>query len=208
MTEPSEERILYQLKSRGAQTAGALAERLGMTAPGARQHLVRLEAAGLVQSEERREGRGRPKKVWGLSDKGHGRFPDRHSALTLELLRSTQAVFGPEGLERLIAHREAESLRTYRAALAEARALQDKVAVLAALREREGYMARWREEADGSFLLLENHCPICAAAETCQALCRSELAIFRAALGPGVRVERLEHILAGARRCAYRIAPA
>jgi len=38
-----------------------------------------------------------------------------------------------------------------------------------------------------------------------QGLCRSELALFRAVLGPGVEVERTEHILAGARRCAYRI---
>jgi predicted ArsR family transcriptional regulator len=36
-------------------------------------------------------------------------------------------------------------------------------------------------------------------------LCRSELAIFRAVLGADVTVERTDHILAGARRCAYRI---
>jgi predicted ArsR family transcriptional regulator len=29
--------------------------------------------------------------------------------------------------------------------------------------------------------------------------------VFRDVLGPEVEVERVEHILAGARRCAYRI---
>ncbi|MEO1084710.1 MAG: MarR family transcriptional regulator, partial [Acidobacteriota bacterium] len=94
----------------------------------------------------------------------------------------------------------------YRAALDPLPSLAEKVTRLAELRDAEGYMAESREEADGGFLLLENHCPICAAATTCQALCRSELEIFRAALGPGVTVERQEHILAGTRRCAYRIA--
>jgi predicted ArsR family transcriptional regulator len=60
--------------------------------------------------------------------------------------------------------------------------------------------------ADGSWILAENHCPICAAARNCQGFCRSELSVFRAVLGPEVTVERVEHILAGARRCAYRIA--
>ena len=63
-----------------------------------------------------------------------------------------------------------------------------------------------RAQEDGSYLLLENHCPICAAAEACQGFCRSELLLFRALLAPAT-VERTEHILDGARRCAYRVTP-
>jgi predicted ArsR family transcriptional regulator len=66
-------------------------------------------------------------------------------------------------------------------------------------------MAEWRTDDDGSLLLVENHCPICAAAATCQGFCRSELEVFQDVLGPSVAIERIEHILAGARRCAYRI---
>ena len=84
--------------------------------------------------------------------------------------------------------------------------LDRKVASLAAIRRREGYMAEWRRR-DGGFVLIENHCPICAAATACQGLCRDELRLFREVLGPGVRVERSEHVLDGARRCAYRITP-
>lgn len=54
-------------------------------------------------------------------------------------------------------------------------------------------------------MLVENHCPICAAATACAGFCRSELETFRAVLS--AEVERSEHILAGARRCAYRITP-
>jgi predicted ArsR family transcriptional regulator len=69
-------------------------------------------------------------------------------------------------------------------------------------------MARAEPAAEGGWLLVEDHCPICAAATQCQGFCRSELALFRRCLGPEATVERTEHLLAGARRCAYRIRPA
>ncbi|MGE8096813.1 hypothetical protein [Pseudomonas fluorescens] len=54
-------------------------------------------------------------------------------------------------------------------------------------------------------MLIENHCPICAAATACQGFCRAELNVFEQVLQ--ARVERVEHILMNARRCAYRITP-
>jgi len=62
-----------------------------------------------------------------------------------------------------------------------------------------------QRQPDGSFLLIENHCPISAAANTCPKLCDAEFEVFRAILGKGVAIERTEHMLAGARRCVYRI---
>jgi len=66
-------------------------------------------------------------------------------------------------------------------------------------------MAEWSKERDGTLLLVENHCPICAAAAACPSLCRDELSVFKTAIGKGIPVERVEYILAGGRRCAYRI---
>ncbi len=103
--------------------------------------------------------------------------------------------------------REDDMLKAYRQELSDAADMKERVARLAAIRSREGYMAEWRAEDNGSLLLLENHCPICAAAATCQGFCRSELDVFQDVLGPSVPIERVEHILAGARRCAYRIQP-
>jgi predicted ArsR family transcriptional regulator len=201
----SQDRILFHLKTRGSRTAAEVGGRLGMTPAGARQHLLKLESAGLVKAEDQRRGRGRPRKCWSLTQRGHGRFPDRHSDLTLELLRSTREVFGERGLERLIEHRRRASLADYSKAVGTGRSLRQKLTALANVRSREGYMASVVDDAKGQFLLIEDHCPICAAAAACQGLCRAELAIFRAVLGADVAVERIEHILAGARRCAYRI---
>lgn len=205
MEKSSKDRLLYFLKSKGPQTAGELGNALGMTTPGAQQHLAKLEGMGLIEAEDRIHGKGRPRRFWHLTEKGHARFPERHSDLTLDLLESTKAVFGADGLEKLIAYREREACTTYEEELGALRTLKEKVVVLAAIRTREGYMAEWQETRAGQFLLIENHCPICAAAKACQGLCRSELVVFRAVLGPSVIVERRDHILAGARRCAYEI---
>jgi predicted ArsR family transcriptional regulator len=201
-----QDRILFHLKTRGPQTAADVGARLGVTPAGARQHLLKLETSGLLESEDQRQGRGRPRKYWRLTQRGHDRFPDRHSDLTLDLLRSMRDIFGEPGLDQLIEHRERASIVDYRKVVGERRSLRQKLAALAEIRSREGYMASVAQDTRESFLFVENHCPICAAAAACQGLCRSELAIFRAVLGADVTVERIDHILAGARRCAYRIA--
>jgi predicted ArsR family transcriptional regulator len=61
------------------------------------------------------------------------------------------------------------------------------------------------ELPEGSMLLIENHCPITSAAKSCNLLCRSELEVFKTLLGPAVSVERVEHLMQGDRRCAYRV---
>ena len=75
---------------------------------------------------------------------------------------------------------------------------------ITAVRDEEGYMAR--VEADGEdWLLIEDHCPICAAARTCQGFCRSELQLFQEVVGPHASIVREQHVLANAMRCVYRI---
>ncbi|WP_337882615.1 metalloregulator ArsR/SmtB family transcription factor [Chromobacterium haemolyticum] len=203
----SADRLLYLLKTRGPLTAQALAAELGLTSMGARKHLLVLEEEGLARMETLAQGVGRPAQLWSLTERGHGRFPDRHADLTLQLLAQVRELFGEAGLESLIQRREAQSEEEYRQAMSGAGALADRVAALARIRSQEGYMAEARQDGDG-WLLLENHCPICAAARQCQGLCRSELELFARVLGPRAEVRRLEHALAeGGRRCVYRIVP-
>lgn len=205
--ERARDRVLLQLKTRGAQTAAQLARRLDVTPMAVRQHLAALEEEGLVAWEDERRGVGRPARSWHLTPRAAERFPDSHADLTVDLLASMREAFGDEGVDRLLAARMRRQLELYRSRLPGRNApLAKRVARLAALRRDEGYMAEWRRDGDG-FLLVENHCPVCAAAAACQGLCRDELALFRRVLGRDVRVERLEHMLEGARRCAYRIEP-
>ena len=183
-----------------------MASILGVTKEAARQHLLRLAEAGFVVATSEIHGVGRPVQVWELTEAAQKRFPDTHAELATGMIESVRALFGPDGLEALIARREQESRERYQACLRGAVNLRQKVARLAKQRAGEGYMAEWRPEG-AAFVLLENHCPICAAAVACSGFCRSELQLFRELLGPEATVERTDHLLDGARRCAYRITP-
>lgn len=195
------------LKMKGAQTAAVLGKQLGITGEGARQQLVRLGEQGLVVANSEVRGVGRPVQLWELTDAAQSRFPDTHASLTAELLAIIRSRMGDSVLEAIITAREVETGARYRSELRGINDLGGRVAALAALRSDEGYMAEWRQEPGGKFLLIENHCPICAAAAACAGFCRSEMQVFAEVLGPDVMVERKDHIIEGGRRCTYVIAP-
>lgn len=201
---PAADRFLVLLKTRGPKTTADLGKAAGVTAEAARQQLSRLAADGLVVATVEPRGVGRPAHVWALTEAGNARFPDAHAELTAQLIRSIRAQLGEDVLDRLIDARAAESRAAYAAALEGAADLGERVARLAEARTREGYVAEsWAE--GGGYVLVENHCPICVAATTCQGFCRAEHDTFREVLGPDASVVRNEHIVAGDRRCVYRI---
>jgi predicted ArsR family transcriptional regulator len=203
MRQSPANRILLLIKTEGPQLAAAIGNALAISSEAARQQLTKMADEGLVEAvTEPASGRGRPRQLWQLTAAGNGQFPDRHAELTATLLTTLVAELGPQALETIIAAREAETLGRYRNDIT-APDLHTRVRQLATIRTGEGYMADSWEEEDGSLLLIENHCPICAAATACAGFCRSELETFRTVLA--ARVEREEHILHGARRCAYRI---
>jgi len=200
------DKILNLLKTHGALTAKTLADELGLTTMGIRQHVLSLEESGDVTYKDEKAARGRPTRYWSLTDKSNNHFANRHDELTVQLIDSVIAVFGDDGLEKLIANREESSMRSYRLALADKYGVEEKLTMLAKLRSDEGYMATVTVE-DDIYWLLENHCPICAAATKCVNFCRSELQLFQHLFRDIALITREEHIVEGARRCAYKVVP-
>ncbi len=198
-------RILEILKRSGSQTAKELAVELEMTSMGARLLLLNLKEKSLVTDFDRAEKVGRPSKYWKLTEKGHREFPDRHSELTLQMIDSVKTLFGDEGLEKLIQDREQKMRSQYSASMAMISDLEKKIHQLAELRTQEGYMAEVEKLDHDNWLLIENHCPICAAATQCQNFCRSELTVFQQCLGPKFEISRKEHLLNESHRCVYLI---
>jgi len=204
--EPKTRRAITKLlKTEGPIDSAQLAQRLGLTAMAVRQHLYVLQREGLVASEERPVPIGRPAKFWRLTREADHLFPEAYAELSVALIDSVKDAFGQEGLERVLTSRCARQRVDYGKRIKLHDSLDRKLAELAKVRTEEGYMAEVRKEDDGSFLLVENHCPICAAANACQGFCSTELDLFRSVLGPGVTVERAEHIIKGDNRCVYRV---
>jgi len=201
--------ILDLLKRGGPADARSLAPRLKRTPMAIRLHLYALEGDGLVSfREERRRSRGRPAKVWRLIPDSDALFPDSHADLTLGLLEATRTTLGEAGLRKVLAALSRQQAQAYGRMIPARAPLSRRLAALAKIRNEEGYMTELRRLEDGSHVLIENHCAICAAAKACHGLCQAELDTFCSVLGPAAVVSRTEHLLAGGRRCIYRVAPA
>ena len=173
-----------------------------------RQRLERLLAENLVAYSDRTHGRGRPRRLWSLAQSAASLFPDTHAQLTVDLIGTIRSELGEAALAQLLERRREQITTAYRKRLAREPDIAKKLTALADMRSAEGYMARLEKQPQEGFLLVEDHCPICAAAMICQGFCSIELAIFQDLIGPGWRIERHDHVLTGARRCTYRITPA
>ena len=100
--------------------------------------------------------------------------------------------------------REKNQLEKYSTALEGVNGLENRLTSFAAIRSGEGYLAEWKKEGD-TYFFIENHCPICCAANECDNICTSEMRTFVSILGEELNVSRMEHIINGARRCVYKI---
>lgn len=197
--------IVKLLKTEGALDSARLARRLRVTPMAVRQHLYALQREKMVSAEERPVPLGRPAKYWRLTRDADRLFPDAYAELSVALIDAVGDTFGAAGMDRLLQARLARQKSDYATRIDRSAPLGKKLQQLAKVRTDEGYMAEVLPDGPNAFLFVENHCPICAAATACQGFCATEIDLFRAALGPGVAVERSEHIIGGDRRCAYRI---
>ncbi|GLI04525.1 transcriptional regulator [Paenibacillus tyrfis] len=199
--------IVKLLKHNGSMDALSLASQLGVTAMAIRQHLYDLQEQRLVTFKEESRTMGRPAKMWTLTSEANRLFPDGYADLTVSLIESMKEAFGDEGLEKLLEIRNRKQLEDYRNKVPASLPLKEKLKTLAESRTAEGYMADVIENSDGSFCLVEKHCPICEAAKACTGLCKKELDMFQRILGDGIEITRGEHILKGDSRCVYWIKP-
>ena len=198
--------VLYAVRRRGEATAEQVADQLGMTVSGARQHLSALVEAGLVETEELTAAtprRGRRTLAYSATPAADGYFPKAYGELTNELLGYVSDV-DPALLDDLFAKRREHRIAAATARLASKRTLAARVAELTRILDEDGYVATSERVATGVHRIVEHNCAIWAVAQKYGQACTSEIDFIRAVL-PGTSVERVQHMVAGARHCAYEI---
>ena len=198
--------VLYALRRRGEATAEQVADQLGMTVSGARQHLTALARAGLVDSAEMPSTelkRGRRALAYSATAAADGYFPKAYGELTNELLGYV-ADSDPELLEDVFAKRRQHRIEHAQTRLAGKRTLGTKVAELTRILDEDGYLATYEKVGPGVYRVIEHNCAIWAVAQRYGQACTSEIDFIRASL-PDAEIERVQHMVAGARHCAYEI---
>jgi DeoR family suf operon transcriptional repressor len=203
---PGRRAVLYAVRRRGEATAEQVGEQLGMTVSGARQHLTALAKDGLVESAELEPAtaqRGRRTLVYAATPAADAYFPKAYGELTNELLGYV-ADSDPALLDTMFAKRRDERIRNANARLGSMRTLSAKIGELTKILDEDGYFATSEQVAPDVYRIVEHNCAIWAVAQRYGQACTSEIEFIRAVL-PGTDVERVEHMVAGARRCAYEV---
>ena len=187
------ERVLGLLLELGTATAATLSERLDVTPAGIRRHLDALLAEGVVVTREPRRRvvtRGRPAKLYALSEAGHAAGPSAYDDLAVSALR----FMTPEQVTAFAEARGRELEERY----ADAAGPEDLAAALTA----DGYAASVTEQGLG-VQLCQHHCPVQHVAAEFPQLCDAETAALSRVLD--VHVQRLATIAHGDGVCTLHI---
>ena len=189
----------------GPSTAAELAERLHLTPAGIRRHLTALTEEGLIEAREQRvygsRGRGRPAKVFALTDQGRAGFRQEYDDLAIQALNYLAEHGGAEAVRQFASTRVAAVEERYRERLAAGEDLTPAEALAAALTD-DGYVASTRPAAAG-VQLCQHHCPVAHVAEEFPQLCEAETETFARLLG--VHVQRLATIAHGDGVCTTHV---
>jgi predicted ArsR family transcriptional regulator len=232
--EGTRHRVARSVLENGPSTAAALAARLDLTPAAVRRHLDTLLAEGVLEAREQRtygpqrRGRGRPAKVFALTDAGRDAFYSTYDELAASALRFLAAEAGAGAVERFARSRVAELEERYRPQLLAAEPDQ-RARVLAEALSGDGYAAtvraaptpgpaarpraegtqRGKGRGDGKAVLGEqlcqHHCPVAHVAEQFPQLCEAETEVFGRLLG--THVQRLATIAHGDGVCTTYIPP-
>ncbi|WP_373313161.1 helix-turn-helix transcriptional regulator [Streptomyces morookaense] len=195
-------RVARSILDHGPSTAAELAVRLELTPAAVRRHLDTLLAEGVVEARDKRvygaRGRGRPAKVFALTDCGRDAFDQAYDKLAQDALRwiAQSAGGGARGEAAVAAFaraRLAAQAENWQAALAAA-GPEDRAQVLAGALTADGYAATARSAPVGE-QLCQHHCPVAHVAEQYPQLCEAETEVFSRLLG--THVQRLATIAHG-----------
>jgi predicted ArsR family transcriptional regulator len=203
--ESTRDRVARSILINGPSSAAVLAERLELTPAAVRRHLDHLLDEGLVEAREERvygpRGRGRPAKVFMLTDTGRHAFHQAYDDLATTALRFIAEAGGEQAVADFARRRVAEVEERYRALL-DAAPDSKKAEVLAQALTVDGFAASTLEAGTGA-QLCQHHCPVAHVAEQFPQLCEAETEVFSRLLGK--HVQRLATIAHGDGVCTTHI---
>lgn len=202
------DRVGKAMLEHGPVSAATLGELLGLTPAAVRRHLDAMTAEGRVVEVAERpvrgkvRGRGRPAKLFALSEAGRSSFPHGYDDLAVAALRFVAQSGGDQAIAAFAEARVADVEERYRAALGTETDPAVKLEALASALSADGYAASTQVTGNG-MQLCQHHCPVAHVAEEFPALCDAETAAFSRLLG--THVQRLATLAHGDGVCTTHV---
>ncbi|HEY0541916.1 MAG TPA: metalloregulator ArsR/SmtB family transcription factor [Actinoallomurus sp.] len=199
-------RVARLILEHGPISASALGQRLGLTPAAVRRHLDHLLGEEMIEVRRSRphaaRGRGRPAKLFVITDAGRSAFEHAYDDLATSALRFVAEQLGDQAVEEF-SRRQLGDLEARYGAAIRAVPPQQRVRVLAEALSADGYAAAAGTAPAGGQQLCQHHCPVAHVATSFPQLCEAETAAFARLLG--VPVQRLATIAHGDGVCTTHV---
>jgi predicted ArsR family transcriptional regulator len=197
--------VLDLLRDHGAMTVSELASSLQVTATAVRQRLGRLLDHKYIERTARKNGRGRPKHHYRLTERGLRKAGSNFADLAIVLWEEVRRIDDPE-VRRGLMQRVARRMAMLYADKMDGETLQDKLQALSELyAERRLPLDVEDSVEDASHLpvLKSTACPYPDLAERDSAICTMESMLLSELLGKEVRLEKCRQD--GERSCTFQL---
>jgi predicted ArsR family transcriptional regulator len=195
------ERVLHTLLVRERCTINDLAEAVAINPISVRHHIAKLEADGLVKSDEERHGVGRPRRMYFLTEKGREQFPTRYIRLTVRLLEQLKEALPAPVVERIFEQMAKEMASTYRSE-AEGLTPEARLDLLRQLLNSEGFKVEVLKEGD-DYIIRESNCPYFHIGQNHPEVCSVDQTLITTILD--VPAQKIQCLLHGDAHCTYII---
>lgn len=193
------ERILQTLLNHPQSTIQDLADAVGINAISVRHHLSSLQAEGLVTAEEERHGVGRPRLVYGLTEKGQEHFPTRYLRLTNRLLEQMKEALPPAAINKLFTSMAAGIAADY-AEQTRSLSVEEKLEFIKDLLAREGFSVEWERQGE-DYLIHEISCPYYHVGQMHPEVCTVDQTLISQVMS--IPVHKIQCLLNGGTHCTY-----
>lgn len=201
--QSTREKVLQTLLSDQRCTINELAEAVEINPISVRHHIAKLQADGLVDSEEERHGVGRPRRLYFLTESGLERFPTRYVKMSNRLLQQVKQQLPAELVRQLFVQMAEDLLAKETEDQNLARlSLEERLDLIQNMLVREGFSVEW-EERDGEYYIRENNCPYLQVGHQHPEVCAMDQTLISSILS--IPAEKVRCILDGDSHCTYII---
>jgi len=200
-SKTTRDRVLQTLLSQQRCTINEIADAVDINPISVRHHITKMEADGLVDSEEERHGVGRPRRVYFLTEEGLERFPTRYLRLTIRLLEQLKGTMPSQMVSQLFAQMAEDVASDYQSQL-KGLDMEQRLNLVTDLLREEGFIVQW-EKGNDEYIIREIGCPYYHVGQNHPEVCSVDQTLISRMLS--VPAEKVQCLLLGDAHCTYII---